>query len=240
MKTGPSSSASPATYIANASGTRTTDTCNFTCSADWGSENGIFYHFSHTHIADITDGTSNTILVGETLPDYVHCTTQENIAGAVADHWYFGGDDIDDSNDYSEHLGSTGCPINSLLEVAYGSRHISGANFVLADGSVRFIRQSISPATFSALGSSRLGRGPRFGLVTTTSATEFPARGLPILNAISARSVRRVATITYHSTMTLNDGLSGMDLAMAAVAHPGRRAIRPGGSAAVANPSVSR
>jgi prepilin-type processing-associated H-X9-DG protein len=35
---------------------------------------------------------------------------------------------------------------------AYGSGHPGGANFALADGSVRFIRESISPVTFLYLG----------------------------------------------------------------------------------------
>jgi prepilin-type N-terminal cleavage/methylation domain-containing protein/prepilin-type processing-associated H-X9-DG protein len=143
----------PATYIANASGTRTTDTSAGNCAVDWANENGIFFYLSKIKLTGITDGTSNTILVGETLPDVTPGTgALESAAGARADHWYFGGDDIDDGYDFSEHLGSTGVPINSLLEVAYGSRHPSGANFVFADGSVRFIGTSVSPATFTALG----------------------------------------------------------------------------------------
>ncbi len=40
---------------------------------------------------------------------------------------------------------------------AYGSAHAGGANFVLVDASARFIRETISPVTFRALG-TRAGR----------------------------------------------------------------------------------
>ena len=39
---------------------------------------------------------------------------------------------------------------------AYGSRHTGGANFALADGSIRFLRNSTSFATLSGL-STRAG-----------------------------------------------------------------------------------
>jgi hypothetical protein len=37
----------------------------------------------------------------------------------------------------------------------YGSEHPGGAHFVLCDGAVRFIRDTIDPATFTALGTPR-------------------------------------------------------------------------------------
>jgi prepilin-type processing-associated H-X9-DG protein len=40
---------------------------------------------------------------------------------------------------------------------AYGSAHVGGANFALVDGSVRFIRDSISPITFRAMGTKAGG-----------------------------------------------------------------------------------
>lgn len=45
-------------------------------------------------------------------------------------------------------------------EVSFGSRHTGGANFLMGDGSVRFIRDSVAPATLSALGTRAGGDIP--------------------------------------------------------------------------------
>ncbi len=122
----------------------------------------------------ITDGTSNTIAIGEAEPDrrgvaLAAIERENNTSGCGRkDHWAIGSDDVDTSNqgDMSEFLGSTGVPINYLAnspptpctaqhaayELSFGSRHTGGANFLMGDGGVRFIRDSISPATLSALG----------------------------------------------------------------------------------------
>jgi prepilin-type processing-associated H-X9-DG protein len=134
----------------------------------------------HLSIGDIPDGTSNTIAVGEAVPYVegpdVDLTQRENYGrGGRKDHWYIGGDDCDNYEgcDWSEALGSTGVPLNiggglplkvgdplyDQWELGYGSRHSGGANFLMADGSVRFIRDGIDPKTFSALG-TRAGGEP--------------------------------------------------------------------------------
>jgi prepilin-type processing-associated H-X9-DG protein len=78
--------------------------------------------------------------------------------------WQFGSDSIDCQMCYNEALGSTGVPMNMpvvtgnsgpALEayiISYGSRHPNGANFLLGDGSVRYINSSINQGTYSALG----------------------------------------------------------------------------------------
>ncbi len=127
----------------------------------------------------ITDGTSNTIAIGEAEPDsrgvaLAGIERENNTSGCGRkDHWAIGSDDVDTSNqgDMSEFLGSTGVPINYLrnappapcttqfaaYELSYGSRHTGGANFLFADGSVKFVRDSVSPATLSALGTRNGG-----------------------------------------------------------------------------------
>jgi prepilin-type processing-associated H-X9-DG protein len=60
------------------------------------------------------------------------------------------------------NLRSPGATVNSgaALEayiVSFGSAHPGGANFLMGDGSVRFIKESISQATYSALGTREGG-----------------------------------------------------------------------------------
>jgi prepilin-type N-terminal cleavage/methylation domain-containing protein/prepilin-type processing-associated H-X9-DG protein len=116
---------------------------------------------------DVTDGLSNTIIAGEAEPDATYPTTREDPHMGRKDHWYIGGDDMDnwEGGDWSETCGSTAVPINFMLpesptmddmaanELSFSSNHNGGgANFLFADGSVRWISERISPATFSALG----------------------------------------------------------------------------------------
>jgi prepilin-type processing-associated H-X9-DG protein len=121
--------------------------------------------------AQITDGTSNTILVGEAVPDAAdHYDSEPNgLNQGRKDHWYIGSDDIDTFGDgdyeadWSEFLGSTGVPMNlptvpsgdpnfGAYEIGYSSRHPGGCNFVFADGSLHFLSQTISAPIYSALG----------------------------------------------------------------------------------------
>ena len=138
--------------------------------------NGLSNGLTGVNMSGITDGTSNTIAIGEAESDLRVVAEmgilRENNASTFGrkDHWPFGGDDVDTTSqgDMSEHLGSTGVRMNlkpvpqgsaayAAYEISFGSRHTSGANFALADGSVRFLSDSIDQGIYSSLGSRNLG-----------------------------------------------------------------------------------
>jgi prepilin-type processing-associated H-X9-DG protein len=149
-----------------------------------GAKNGIFYGYGlnvkldqprSVRMADVTDGLSNTLMVGERPPD------QDLIYG-----WWFAGAGFDGSgkngtgsgtgdvvlgadeekyyNWIATHYPESNCPkmppkvglqagtITSACDYAhFWSLHAGGANFVLGDGSVKFLPYSLDPGTFAAL-----------------------------------------------------------------------------------------
>src|SRR5262249_28064436 len=99
-------------------------------------------------IGAITDGTSNTFLTGET--DFEPQGVPSTSYGGVWAYGYIG---------YS--WGTAFNPVNkhnntSTVYGAFRSQHAGGANFALADGSVRLVSDSIDTATYRAL-STRSG-----------------------------------------------------------------------------------
>jgi prepilin-type processing-associated H-X9-DG protein len=96
-------------------------------------------------MASVTDGTSNTFLIGETDFDARGTTTTD--MGSVWAYGYYIG--------YS--YGTTFRKFNDHNVVSpdttYGhfrSMHNGGANFALCDGSVRFVPETIDALTYAA------------------------------------------------------------------------------------------
>ena len=124
----------------------------------------MFFRNTATRIADVLDGTTNTLLFGERHFFDPVFDSHPAIGDRIADWgWcWFGGEG-------DAHLGA-GVPINFKLNAAavnqqtfedrinaYGSGHTGGANFCMADGSVRFIRESLP--VLSLIGLSTRSRG---------------------------------------------------------------------------------
>ena len=128
-------------------------------------ENGILLFANDNNntwvvrMADITDGTSNTVMIGE-------ASASTNVTPSSTNNCNFplwaGGD--------NGGCGGTGCvgatfrimnssyPINGGSDQAFCSKHTGGANFAYADGSVHFLSSSIDyTAVYPALGSRNGG-----------------------------------------------------------------------------------
>jgi prepilin-type processing-associated H-X9-DG protein len=119
--------------------------------------NGVLYRNSRVRAGDITDGTSQTLMVGERGS---RRSPQTTWVGAVTG---CSNPPTNPSYDYEGPptlcLTNTGAaadgrvPNNPLDHVEdTNSNHLQGVNFLLCDGSVRPIRNTINPATWEALG----------------------------------------------------------------------------------------
>lgn len=127
--------------------------------------NGMFYGVSRTKPADVLDGMSNTIMVGESYTD------SYSKDGQQMDYWNIGSPQTggwnpfnDSGTEFTEGLGSTGPKMNSrldptmpgeIMEISFGSYHIGGAHFLLGDGTVRFLSENIDIRTYQGLGTRK-------------------------------------------------------------------------------------
>jgi prepilin-type processing-associated H-X9-DG protein len=115
-------------------------------------QNGVLFQNSAVRIADVTDGTSNTAVVGERL-----CSTLNGVAyvGAVWSGCYAQG------RDGSTVRGLSGTPlskINGTDPWAFSARHPGGAQFVFADGAVHLIPDSAGDPFLSSIAARNDGR----------------------------------------------------------------------------------
>jgi prepilin-type N-terminal cleavage/methylation domain-containing protein len=125
--------------------------------------NGLLYNDSSVRLADVKDGTSVTILVGEAPYGGPNCT-------ADCDRYYIFDDGVDANypappapptpvGDYSVALCATAesasnvYHMNTNDDLAFGSFHEGGCHILLADGSGRFVSENVSEVVWRAVGS---------------------------------------------------------------------------------------
>jgi prepilin-type N-terminal cleavage/methylation domain-containing protein len=138
--------------------------CQGTNCGTLGSGPGMFHRATFSvKFHEVLDGLSNTIMVGETLPD-------QNIHNAAFTR--------------NMSLGYTNVPINTMAKpsempkdgmtdaalhsanpharvMGYKSKHVDGAQFAMADGSIHFLRENIDYRLYNELGTRSGGEAQR-------------------------------------------------------------------------------
>ena len=109
-------------------------------------------------LQDASDGLSNMIFMGETRPQ---CSDHEtnNSWAAINSHWMTTSAPINFNTCPNTPGYGAGCNLNNSWVVSMGfkSRHVGGAQFLLGDGSVRFLSENIDYVTYQRLGSRNDG-----------------------------------------------------------------------------------
>ncbi len=131
--------------------------------------NGVFFRNSGIGLADVTDGSSMTLMVGERSRNVADVTW----VGAMPGNWTIciksatvvsdgpcerpsacvlghTGPEAGDSTIYTPNRKNFGPD-------EYNSLHAGGCNFLMADGSVKFLTDTIDPPTFSFLSTRGAG-----------------------------------------------------------------------------------
>jgi prepilin-type processing-associated H-X9-DG protein len=156
--------------------------------------NGLIYFYSSSSIASITDGTSNTLLFAESA--YGKLAGQD----AIFFGWW-------NSGDYGDTMLTTLYPINpqsklsgnpnatvisiDTFESAASSFHPGGINVAFADGSVRFIKDSINTMPFSQATGIPTGITAKANGTCTNSAPLYsllPGNQFGVWQALSTRN----------------------------------------------------
>jgi prepilin-type processing-associated H-X9-DG protein len=127
-----------------------------------GSLRGFFDYqtLQYVRIDGVSDGTSNTLMVGEVIPVQAADSNFWNENGGCAGctvpiNWNsntFPATDPSCAFNWQAPNAPLGCRFSAAAK-GFKSLHPGGCNFFFADGSVRFLKASVSMVTYAALGS---------------------------------------------------------------------------------------
>ena len=130
------------------------------------STEGILYRDSHIVMADVLDGTSNTMIIGE-------LSARPSAGGNPYRMWTRGVSGTGTSSDSSS--GNAGCacksmyagigpigysssdPLRYFNHTRFNSNHEGGCHFLFADGSVHFISENVDFNVYQAAGARNDG-----------------------------------------------------------------------------------
>jgi prepilin-type processing-associated H-X9-DG protein len=125
----------------------------------------MFSRFSYpVSLADCTDGTSQTLLLGESLPStnahmqYGWYTSYGSQLATTIIPINYPVSESDTSWCGSAGAGPAHSMYNNNVSWGFRSRHRGGANFTFVDGSIHFLSASIDHKTFQLLGCRNDGK----------------------------------------------------------------------------------
>jgi prepilin-type processing-associated H-X9-DG protein len=105
--------------------------------------NGLFFRNTYQlklNLGSITDGTSNTLMLGEDVSEANHHSAA-----------FYANGDYASCHAPLNYFPNPPDPDNWPRVISFRSKHPQGANFCLADGSVRFVSQSIDRLQYQQL-----------------------------------------------------------------------------------------
>jgi prepilin-type N-terminal cleavage/methylation domain-containing protein/prepilin-type processing-associated H-X9-DG protein len=170
-------------------------------SAAQSNGSGVFGYQMSNKISSITDGTSNTIALGEVANGLIPVSSGQTGYNI----WAFSGYNVGESGVVASMYGvnpQKRFPINQtnyiswyspgkpfVLAMSVSSFHPGGANVGMADGSVRFLKETIASFPPNALPQTNYatnGPGPYLSGYNTYGI--FTGTQMPVFNALSTRN----------------------------------------------------
>ena len=134
--------------------------CSFTNVTTNGSGaiNGIMFHESKTRTGKVTDGLSQTFLLGEMSYDIVY--QRQWIAGKSRGLFYSGRGvrySINSAPIAREDGRGSLVAVTPNNEVGYGSQHPGGTHFCFGDASARYVNEDTATSVLQALATRGMG-----------------------------------------------------------------------------------